>query len=138
MPKKASTPKRLSRREEQSLDIEIGFLEGLIRRAPDYFDALQVLGDDYTRRGLFDEGLRIDEQLVKLRPSDSMVHYNLACSYSLTNQVDLAAESLLQALELGYREFRWLLEDPDLDNLRRTRKFRIVQAKIRSLRVRVR
>ena len=138
MPKKGSTSKRLSRKEQQNLDIEIGFLEGLIRRAPDYFDALRVLGDDYTRRGLFDEGLRIDEQLAKLRPSDSMVHYNLACSYSLTNQIELAAEALLRALDLGYRDFRWLLEDPDLENLRGHRKFRSIQTKIRALRVRAR
>ena len=138
MPKKASIPKHLSRKEQQNLDIEIGFLEGLIRRAPDDIDALQVLGNDYTRRGLFDEGLRIDERLVKLRPSDAMVHYNLACSYSLTNQVDLAADALLLALKLGYRDFRWLLEDPDLENLRCARKFRTIQTKIRALRIRVR
>lgn len=138
MPKKASTSKRLSRKEQRNLDIEIDFLEGLIRRAPDYFDALQVLGDDYTRRGRFSEGLQIDEQLVKLRPADSMAHYNLACSYSLTNQVELAAKALMRALDLGYRDFRWLLQDPDLENLRNHRKFRSVQSRIRALRISVR
>ena len=33
-------------------------LEGLVRRAPDYVDALQLLGDDYTSRGRIREGLR--------------------------------------------------------------------------------
>ena len=138
MPKKASISNRLSRKEQQNLDVEIGFLEGLIRRAPDYFDALQVLGDDYTRRGRFSEGLRVDKQLVRLRPSDSMAHYNLACSYSLTDQIELAAKALLHALDLGYRDFRWLLQDPDLENLRNDRKFRSVRSKIRALRIPIR
>ena len=86
--------KKLSREQERNLDIEIGFLEGVVRRDPTYIEALQVLGDVYTRRGRFDEGLKVDEQLSRLRPADALVHYNLACSYSLTEQFEAAAAAL--------------------------------------------
>src|SRR4051812_23294961 len=114
MPKKPASRKRLNRHEKRDLDIEIGFLEGIVQRDPNYIDALQLLGDDYTRRGDFGDGLRIDEALSRLRPEDALVHYNLACSYSLTRQYRLAADTLEEALNLGYRDFKWLAEDPDL------------------------
>ncbi|SVC52913.1 uncharacterized protein METZ01_LOCUS305767, partial [marine metagenome] len=68
------------------MDVEISFLEGLAKRDPQYVEALQLLGDDYTKRGRFPEGLAIDEHLSRLLPEDSMVFYNLACSFSLTDR----------------------------------------------------
>src|ERR1043165_241532 len=118
MPKKAPVRKKLNRLEKRDLDIEIGFLEGLVRRDPGYIDALQILGDDYTKRGKFTLGLKIDQRLSVLRPNDALVHYNLACSFSLTGQQEEAAEALQAALDCGYRDFKWLAEDPDLEDLR--------------------
>ena len=138
MPKKTSAGKRLSRQEKHNLDIEIGFLEGVIRRDPAYVEALQVLGDDYTRRGRLTDGLKVDETLAQMRPKDALVQYNLACSYSLTDQCELAAQALDRALLLGYRDFKWLTQDPDLENLRQHPLFRKLRARIRTLRIHVR
>src|SRR3954471_10847383 len=102
MPKKVASQKHLTRQEKRDLDIEIGFLEGVVRRDPAYVDALQLLGDDYTRRGKYRDGLKIDESLSVLRPEDAMVHYNLACSFALTEQFDAAGSALKKSLELGY------------------------------------
>ena len=137
MRKKSSPSSSLSRKEKRDLDIEIGFLEGVVRRDPNYIEALQVLGDDYTRRGRFPDGLKIDEHLVKMRPADPMAHYNLACSYSLTKRIDLAALELDMALRLGYRDFKWLAEDPDLENLRRDPIYKKIRAKLKSLKIKV-
>ena len=53
-----STPeKKMNRAEQRDLDTKIEFIEGLVRRDPDYVDALQILGDHYTQRGRFNEGL---------------------------------------------------------------------------------
>ena len=137
MPKKAPVRKKLNRQEKRDLDIEIGFLEGLVKRDPGYVDALQILGDDYTKRGKFTLGLKIDQRLAVLRPRDSLVYYNLACSYCLTGKMDEAAEALEQALDYGYRDFKWLAEDPDLLELRDHEANSRVRAKVRSLRVKV-
>jgi tetratricopeptide (TPR) repeat protein len=135
MAKKISAQKKLSRNERRDLDIEIGFMEGVIRRDPDFVRALQVLGDDYTRRGKVEEGLQVDMQLAQLCPEDSLVHYNLACSYTLTAQYDNAFSALERALNLGYRDFRWLAKDPDLDPLRKHPLYKKIRAKVRSLKV---
>src|SRR3984957_20790437 len=98
MPEKSRAKKKLTRDEERELDIKIGFLEGLVKRDPAYVEALQILGDDYTRRGKFVAGLKVDEQLSQLRPVDPMGQYNLARSYSLTGNFNQAAAALEKAL----------------------------------------
>jgi tetratricopeptide (TPR) repeat protein len=139
MPKKLHSPrKKATRQELRELDQEILFLEGLIRRDGHYIEALQILGDDYTRRGRYAEGLKIDERLCKLRPDDALVHYNLACSYSLIEQLDLAVETLETALNLGYRDFKWLAHDPDLEYLREHAAYKKIQAKMRQMQVKAR
>ena len=128
----------MTRSEQRELDVKIEFIEGLVRREPDYVDALQLLGDHYTQRGRYVEGLKVDERLARLRPSDALVFYNLACSYSLTEQFDRAALALEKALTLGYRDFNWLARDPDLHKLRQHPVYRDIEDKIRRLKVKVR
>ncbi len=134
MPKKIIRPrKKLTRQELKDLDLEIRFIEGIIRRDPGYVEALQILGDDYTRRGLYAEGLRIDLRLAGLRPKDAIVQYNLACSYSLTDQIELAFQALHAAISFGYRDFKAMDNDPDLDNVRQHAEYKKIRAKMRGL-----
>ena len=131
MPKKPQ-PRKLTREDKRNLDVEIGFIEGVVRKDPDYVEALQILGDDYTKRGRFEDGLKIDEQLARLRPHDSTVLYNLACSYSLTGQVEDACNALQRALAAGYKDFKWLAQDPDLEALRQHPLYEQVRVKIKT------
>lgn len=136
MPKKsAAAPKnaKLSQKERRDLDIEIGFLEGVVRRDPQFLEALQVLGDNYTRRGRFGDGLKVDQRLTQIRPDDPMAHYNLACSYSLLSQCERAAAVLDVAIELGYRDFKFMRRDPDLKNLRKHPLYRKIRARVRKI-----
>ena len=119
MPGKDSKRKKMTSADRRDLDVRIGFIEGIVRRDPAYVDALQLLGDHYTERGRYDEGLEVDERLARLDPKNALVFYNLACSYSLTDQFDRAAAALKRAFELGYRDFNWLARDPDLRKLRK-------------------
>lgn len=133
MPAKSSTKNKLTSAEQRDLDTKIQFIEGLVRRDPDYVDALQLLGDHYTQRGRFTEGLHVDERLARLEPQNPLVFYNLACSYSLTDEFDRALFALDQAIRLGYRDFKWLAKDPDLKKLRAQPAFRELKEKIRQL-----
>ena len=133
MPAKNTARKKLSRGEQRDLDAKIEFIEGLVRRDPNYVDALQLLGDHYTQRGRIIEGLQVDKRLARLEPENPLVFYNLACSYSLSGAIDLAANSLEKALLLGYRDFDWLARDPDLKPLRGHAAFDDLKAKIRQL-----
>lgn len=138
MATKSGARKKMSRKDKQSLDVKISFMEGLVRRAPDYVEALQLLGDHYTARGNFQDGLKVDEHLSLLEPKNPIVFYNLACSYSLTDQLERAASALYKALVLGYGDFKWLAQDPDLENLRKHPTYREIEAKIRQMKIKVR
>jgi tetratricopeptide (TPR) repeat protein len=131
MAAKNNPDKKLSGTEQRELDTKIQFMEGLVRRDPNYVDALQILGDHYTQRGRFTEGLHVDEHLARLEPNNPTVFYNLACSYSLTDEFDRALFALDRAIELGYRDFKWLARDPDLKKLRAQPAFAEIKEKIR-------
>ena len=138
MPERCSAKRKTSsRKEARGLDIKIAFLEGIIRRDPSYVEALQILGDHYVQRGNYDRSLAVDKQLSRLEPQNPLAFYNLACSYSLRGEVDLAASALEKSLTLGYRDFRWLAKDPDLYRLRKHPLYQAIEAKIRKMRVKV-
>jgi len=131
---KNSTRKSRSVREKtRALDVQIQFMEGVVRRDPRYVEALQLLGDNYTKRGRYSEGLGVDERLAALEPDNPLVFYNLACSYSLLNRCEDAANALETALSLGYRDFKWLAKDPDLKKLRAHARYKVIREQVRRL-----
>jgi tetratricopeptide (TPR) repeat protein len=120
-----STSSPLARLAEQSqLDFEIDFFSGVLEHKPDYVDVLRIMGNNLTLKGRYIQGLVIDKRLVQLRPKDPLAHYNLACSYALLRRTDQALRTLRKAIELGYRDFRYLREDHDLDSIRHDPRFR--------------
>jgi tetratricopeptide (TPR) repeat protein len=134
MPEKRIAKKKLTNKQQRDLDVEIGFIEGVVRRDPEYVEALQILGDDYTKRGKYKRGLKVDERLAQLRPSDPLVQYNLACSYSLTGLHSQAHEALQKAIHFGYRDFGWISRDPDLAKFRKHKLYQSIRAIIRKIR----
>ena len=104
--------------EREQTEFEIAFFEGVLERTPDCVEVLQVLGNHYTRVGRTPEGLEVDRRLVRLCPTDALVHYNLACSLSLTDAPADAVRELERAVHLGYRDLRHMDGDSDLDNIR--------------------
>ncbi len=110
--------------DQNQLDFEIDFFAGILERKPDYVDALRVMGNNLTLKGRYAQGLQIDKRLIQLRPGDPLAHYNLACSYALLNRPELALKTLRRAVELGYRDFRYMREDRDLESIRHDPRFR--------------
>ena len=110
--------------DQSQLDFELEFFSGILVRRPDYIDVLRVMGNNLTLKGRYTQGLQIDKRLVQLRPNDALAHYNLACSFALLKRPDQALKSLRRAVELGYRDFRYMREDRDLDSIRHDPRFR--------------
>jgi tetratricopeptide (TPR) repeat protein len=117
-----------AKHRKEDVAFEIRFFEGIAHRDPDYIEALQVLGDAYTKTGQWEKGLEIDQRLAKLCPRNPLVFYNLACSYSIMNRLDESFAALKRAVKLGYSDAQWLNKDPDLKNLRGDRRFERIRA----------
>lgn len=120
--------------EENDMAFEIRLCEALLASDPCNIEALNVLGQDYTTNGDYEKGLEIDIRLSRLLPSDPLVHYNLACSYSLLNHIDESITSLSKSIELGYEDINYMLNDPDLENAKRDPRFEKLTGSPRSSR----
>jgi len=123
-------PKRLRPAPEDSRarsilsTFEVGLSRAVLESNPQDVRALEMLGQALTRAGRHDEALEADLRLAGLRPKDPVAFYNLACSYSHLENLDAAFDALHRAFDLGYRDYRHLLKDPDLENVRRDRRFK--------------
>ena len=121
----ATATTTLARLAEQSqLDFELEFFAAVLDRHAGYVDVLRAHGNNLTLKGRYADGLEIDKRLIQLRPHDALAHYNLACSYALLKKPDLALKTLRRAVELGYRDFRYMREDRDLESIRHDPRFR--------------
>ena len=138
MPSKRNRKQCLSPRQKRDLDIEIGFMAGVVRTDPGFVDAWQVLAENYSLRGRFDEGLSADLQLSRLLPDDPFVQYNLACSYSRIGRIEEAVRALHRALDLGYRDFYWISRDPDLAPIRQHPLYKDLRKRMRTLKLETR
>ncbi|MDZ4743970.1 MAG: hypothetical protein SGI98_11205 [Verrucomicrobiota bacterium] len=109
---------------KSDIKVQLAFYEGLMHRTPKDVELLKVMGDLYTKTGDHEKSLEIDRKLARLLPDDSMIQYNLACSYALLRENQKAIKSLIKAIKLGYNDWDWMKSDPDLKNLRDTEKFK--------------
>lgn len=106
------------------VDFELDFFTRVLSTEPEYHEVLRAQAGNMTAKGRLQDGLTVDKRLVALRPEDPTARYNLACRYALLKQPDLALATLRQAIELGYRDFRYMQEDRDLESIRKDPRFR--------------
>ena len=104
-------------------EFEMRFFESVLKRDAAYTEVVELLGGLYTKHGRITDGLRMDRRLVKLLPENATAHYNLACSLALLKRKAAAIESLRRAVSLGYTDFDWMQQDPDLDGLKKDPDF---------------
>ena len=112
---------------------EAGVLELLVARREDDVDLLMALAQTWAELGRPEQGVVVDQKLVDLRPEDPVCRYNLACSLSRLGRLDEACGTLLEALELGFRDTEHLLDDADLENLRADPRFGLVRDRVEAL-----
>lgn len=119
-----TTPPRLAAELKViGTEFQADFYAGVVERFPDNLEALGELAMNLTLLGRVDEGLEIDERLVKALPDDPMVRYNLACSLCLNGRPLEALDTLEEAAQLGYDDAAHMLLDEDLAALRKDQRF---------------
>jgi len=106
------------------VDFELDFFSRILERHPLFVEALRCHASNLVARGRYRESLQIERRIIQLRPKDPLAHYNLACSYAVLTQPDMALSTLRKALEFGYRDFRYIRQDRDLDGLRKDPRFK--------------
>lgn len=114
---------QMPKKDAHDPDFEMRFFESVLRRDSNYANVVEILAGLYTRHGRIADGLKMDRKLVKLQPDNATAHYNLACSLALAKRKSDALRELRQAVQLGYRDFDWMKQDPDLEALKHHPEF---------------
>jgi len=117
---------------QNSVSVEISFLELVRKRLPNHIPLLVALGDLYTQAGRVIEGYECDELLIQLCPDEDSIWYNHACSCALMNFPDKAISSLRRSVDLGYDDLNHLLKDEDLSCLRELPAFQEIIRQLRA------
>jgi TolB-like protein/cytochrome c-type biogenesis protein CcmH/NrfG len=89
-------------------------LEKQIELVPEDVRARILLASNYAALGNSDDAIRHLETAVALRPNDTNVLYNAACTYGILNRKAEALETVKKAIEAGYGNLEWIARDPDL------------------------
>jgi len=119
----------MSRKEDPAFDI--AFYESVLRREPGYEDVIELLGGLYTKTGRIADGLKMDRKLVKLQPDNATARYNLACSLALSKRRADALRALGEAVKLGYTDYDWMSQDPDLESLKNVSTFKALLTQLK-------
>ena len=115
-------------------DVDVDLCSRALEADPEFVEALSLLGNTFTRRGLHEEGLKLDLRLVNLRPESPRAHYNLACSYALLGRPEDGFRALETAVEHGFDDAEHLARDDDLKSLRDDRRFAELIVRVRESR----
>jgi len=95
-------------------EMEIRILERQLELVPEDVRARSLLAADYASMGRTADAVRHMEMTVALRPNDSNVLYNAACTYGVLGKKSETLDFLRRALQAGYANVDWPRQDPDL------------------------
>jgi len=93
---------------------EIAIFEGQLKKTPEDARVRVLLAGNYAEQGRFDDAKREVDLAMALRPDDTMILYNIACTLCSMNNPKDAMVALKKAWEAGYRNPVWTRQDPDL------------------------
>jgi tetratricopeptide (TPR) repeat protein len=85
--------------------------------------AYDILYEVYLKSMELDKVKSVSKHLIRFRPDDSMLYYNIACIESIQNHIPESISWLEKSIQLGY-SFDAIQNDRDLDNIRITEGFK--------------
>ncbi len=88
--------------------------EAHLREVPEDARARSLLASYYAEVGRTEDARREAIMAMTLRPNESSILYNAACTFCLMNQKGEALEALTKAWRAGFRDTDWVRRDPDL------------------------
>lgn len=101
----------------------IEFFELSLELDPDNLHAYLAVAWCYKRTGEIDKAIDALKSALKVEPSNALTHYNLACYWALSENVELAVLHLSFALDLNSDYRNKIVHESDFDSIRDTQSF---------------
>jgi tetratricopeptide (TPR) repeat protein len=93
---------------------------------PDNVNAYLALGWCYKRIGRLDAAIQSLEEAMEFAPEQAILHYNLACYWSLSKNKSTAIQYLSQAFELDGKYRELASDESDFDGIRDDPEFQML------------
>jgi TolB-like protein/Tfp pilus assembly protein PilF len=93
---------------------EIAIFETQLKKTPEDARVRVLLAGNYAEQGRYEDAKREIDLAMALRPDDTMILYNIACTLCSMGQPKDAMVALRKAWEAGYKNPVWTRQDPDL------------------------
>ncbi len=104
--------------QNKEYDKAISQASKLIQRKPNDYIGYFVRGNIYLEKRQFEQAIEDYEKGLALNPEDQGVYYNLSCIYSLKKNTKKACYYLKKSIEKGNKNWGYIVQDKDLDNIR--------------------
>jgi HEAT repeat protein len=118
--------------EPEALKRAIDGAEAQVARAPDSIRDRFDLGLFYLYAKENAKGAAQFEEILKQNPKHEVAAYNLACARSLLGEKDAALAALRRSVDLGFRDWRHMEQDDDLDPIRETTEMKAIMSQLRA------
>ena len=96
----------------------VAVLRQQLEHVPEDVRARILMAAELAGMGEVEETERHLQMAIALRPNDTNVLYNAACTYGILKKKQEALDTLKKAIDCGYGNLEWIKQDPDLLLLR--------------------
>ncbi len=104
--------------KQGNFDEAVKNYEMALHHNPQSQESFINLSTAYLKAKDYDKALNTLQSLEKINSNHPLLHYNLACYYSLTERTKESLDSLKKSVQSGYENHQEIKTDPDLENLR--------------------
>jgi len=95
---------------------------------PDDARACQLGAVTASNVGQSEAAVEYAKRALAINPEDPLLLYNISCTYAVLGNADEALSCLESAVDKGYGQKNWLVQDSDLDSLRELPRFQNILA----------
>jgi len=102
------------------------------KKAIQEFETLNEQVVDYMQSGDYGKALKAINDMNNKFPAHPLVLYNMTCIYSLMDKQEVAISCLRDAVRCGWNDWKYMDNDPDINNIRDTRDYKKIRNELRN------